>query len=88
MSSFAEEMNRAATATTMFGYYDGILFRVFSGSVEGIIVEFPRGARGFGWDAIVPTAGQRTDICGNGAEEKDHFSMRRLALEQLRQSDC
>ena len=80
------ETNRAATATTMFGYYDGILFRAFSGSVEGIIVEFPRGTRGFGWDALFqPLESERT-FAEMAPEEKDHFSMRRLALEQLRQS--
>jgi non-canonical purine NTP pyrophosphatase (RdgB/HAM1 family) len=80
------ETNRAATATTMFGYYDGILFRAFSGSVEGIIVEFPRGARGFGWDAMFQPQGSERTFAEMTPEEKDHFSMRRLALEQLRES--
>ena len=81
------EMNRTATATTMFGYYDGTLCRVFSASVEGIVVESPRGAQGFGWDAIFQPLGSERTFAEMNPKEKDHFSMRRLALEQLRQSD-
>ncbi len=81
------ETNRAATATTMFGYYDGVLYRAFSGSVEGIVVARPRGTQGFGWDAIFQPLGSERTFAEMTPEEKDRFSMRRLALEQLRQSD-
>lgn len=81
------ETNRTATATTTFGYYDGALCRVFSGSVEGIVVESPRGTQGFGWDAIFQPRGSERTFAEMNPEEKDRFSMRRLALEQLRQSD-
>lgn len=80
------ESNRAATATTIFGYYDGALYRAFSGSVEGVITEFPRGTRGFGWDRIFQPAGSERTFAEMPPEEKDRFSMRRLAIEQLRES--
>src|SRR6058998_1131108 len=51
------ETNRAATATTLFGYYDGTVYRVFSGAVSGAVPEAPRGANGFGWDAIFQPLG-------------------------------
>ena len=81
------ESNRAATATTLFGYYDGTLYRVFSGTISGIIPERPRGAFGFGWDAIFQPLGSDRTFGEMAAEEKDHFSMRRLALDRLRESD-
>jgi non-canonical purine NTP pyrophosphatase (RdgB/HAM1 family) len=80
------ESNRAATATTMFGYYDGSLYRAFSGSVEGVIVDSPRGTQGFGWDAIFQPLGSKRTFAEMNPEEKGHFSMRRLALAQLRES--
>ncbi len=80
------ETNRSATATTMFGYYDGTLYRVFSGSVNGIIVPAPRGTQGFGWDALFQPVGSDRTFAEMDAAEKDRYSMRRLALEQLRDS--
>ena len=80
------ESNRVAIATTVFGYYDGTLYRAFSGSVEGIITDFPRGTRGFGWDAIFQPVGSERTFAEMTPEEKDRFSMRRLAIEQLRAS--
>lgn len=80
------EANRAATATTMFAYYDGSLYRAFAGSVEGVIVESPRGLHGFGWDAIFQPLGNERTFAEMSPEEKDRFSMRRLALLQLRES--
>jgi non-canonical purine NTP pyrophosphatase (RdgB/HAM1 family) len=80
------ETNRAATATTLFGYYDGSEDRIFAGTVSGIIREAPRGTRGFGWDAIFQPLGSDRTFAEMMPKEKDHFSMRRLALEQLRNS--
>lgn len=80
------EANRAATATTMFGYYDGTLYRAFAGSVEGIVTAAPRGTHGFGWDAIFQPLGSDRTFAEMMPDEKDRFSMRRLALEQLRES--
>jgi non-canonical purine NTP pyrophosphatase (RdgB/HAM1 family) len=80
------ESNRAATATTLFAYYDGTDVRVFSGTVQGLVPEMPRGTNGFGWDAIFQPQGSSQTFAEMTPEEKDRFSMRRLALEQLRNS--
>ncbi len=81
-----DETNRAATATTLFAYYDGTDYHIFSGTVTGVVPEAPRGTNGFGWDAIFqPSSSERT-FAEMTPEEKDCFSMRRLALEQLRNS--
>lgn len=80
------EENRAATASTLFAYYDGTILRVFPGTVMGSIPHTPRGNGGFGWDAIFQPLGSERTFAEMSAEEKDRFSMRRLALEQLRAS--
>jgi len=81
------ETNRTATATTLFGYCDGTLLRVFPGVVTGIIPELPRGTNGFGWDPIFQPLGSDRTFAEMTAKEKDHYSMRRLALEQVRGSE-
>jgi len=78
------ETNRAVTATTLFAAYDGTECRVFSGVVAGVVPEAPRGTNGFGWDAIFQPLGSERTVAEMMPEEKDRFSMRRLALEQLR----
>jgi non-canonical purine NTP pyrophosphatase (RdgB/HAM1 family) len=78
------EPNREATAVTLFGYYDGREYHVFSGTVAGVVPETPRGSQGFGWDAMFQPLGSDRTFAEMSPEEKDRFSMRRLALEQLR----
>ncbi|MGE0821107.1 MAG: non-canonical purine NTP pyrophosphatase [Candidatus Binatia bacterium] len=78
--------DRRATATTVFGYYDGTVYQSFTGSVEGWIPEHPRGTQGFGWDPIFQPVGSALTFAEMTPEEKDRFSMRRRALAQLRTS--
>ena len=81
-----QKTDRQARATTVFGYHDGTACHVFTGTVVGIIPEMPRGSQGFGWDAIFQPQGSTRTFAEMTAEEKDRFSMRRLALEQFRDS--
>ena len=80
------ETNRGATATTLLGYCDGVEVQTFNGKVYGHIADRPRGASGFGWDAIFQPEGSRRTFAEMDAAEKDLFSMRRKALEALQQS--
>jgi XTP/dITP diphosphohydrolase len=80
------EENRSATASTLFAYYDGTVLRMFPGTVVGSVPHSPLGSGGFGWDAIFQPLGSERTFAEMSAEEKDRFSMRRLALEQLRAS--
>jgi non-canonical purine NTP pyrophosphatase (RdgB/HAM1 family) len=80
------ENNRTATAVTLFAYDDGTTRRVFSSAVSGTIPDRPRGTQGFGWDAIFQPLGSGKTFAEMTPEEKDRFSMRRLALDQLRDS--
>ena len=80
------EIDRQAHATTVFGYHDGTTCHVFTGTVAGSIPDRPRGSQGFGWDAIFQPHGSPRTFAEMTDEEKDRFSMRRLALEQFRDS--
>jgi non-canonical purine NTP pyrophosphatase (RdgB/HAM1 family) len=81
------ESNRSTIATTLFAYCAGDDLRVFCGAVNGVIPEAPRGAAGFGWDAIFQPLGSTRTFAEMTPEEKDRFSMRRIALERLRDSE-
>lgn len=70
---------------TIIGYAqdpDNIHF--FEGVTQGKIVE-PRGETGFGWDPIFMPDGYDTTFAEMTNEEKDKFSMRKVALEKLRE---
>jgi non-canonical purine NTP pyrophosphatase (RdgB/HAM1 family) len=49
--------DRSATATAVYGYYDGTTERYFSGSVRGFISLDPKGSGGYGWDSIFEPEG-------------------------------
>ena len=76
--------NNRAEAKTVIGYSNAsgeVSF--FEGSVFGTIVT-PRGT-GFGWDPIFIPDGQTKTFGEMTAEEKNSLSMRRLAVEKLRE---
>lgn len=75
--------NSRAEAKTIIGYIDeSSAVSFFAGSVRGTIVE-PRG-QGFGWDPIFQPEGYTKTFGEMSAEEKDAISMRKIALEKLR----
>ena len=78
------EEERAVTAVTVAGYYDGRRYRSFSGEVRGVMPSQPRGLGGFGWDSIFQPEGSEKTFAEMAPDEKDRWSMRRLALEKLR----
>jgi len=44
--------DRSAVASCTFGYFDGAELRLFSGRLEGMIADEPRGEGGFGFDKV------------------------------------
>lgn len=76
--------DRSATATVVFGFYDGTNLNFFEGSMTGTIAQAPRGKNGFGWDSIFIPAGQAKSYAEMTAEEHDTISMRRIALEKMK----
>lgn len=75
---------RTAIARTAVALHDGRNVTVLTGEVPGQIVSSPRGANGFGWDPIFLPDGASGTFAELSLEEKNRFSMRRVALEQLR----
>jgi len=58
--------------------------RTFVGACEGIIVDAPRGQRGFGYDPIFSATGDGRTVAELSEEEKDRISHRGAALRQAR----
>jgi non-canonical purine NTP pyrophosphatase (RdgB/HAM1 family) len=80
------EPHRVATATTLFAYCDKAGVQIFGGAVSGTVPLVPRGIGGFGWDTIFQPVGSEHTFAEMSPQEKDRFSMRRLAIERLRDS--
>ena len=63
---------------------EGKLLGTFGGVVEGVIVDPPRGASGFGYDPVFMPAGTDRTFGQLSPAEKDGMSHRAHALEKLR----
>jgi len=78
-----------AEAITVIGYLEkqtsGLKIAYYTGRIPGQIVA-PRGDNGFGWDALFLPEGSNKTFAEMATEEKAQFSMRALALAQLRES--
>jgi len=73
-----------AVAKVVVGYKaENKEIKYFEGVVEGDVVE-SRGDKGFGWDAIFRPKGSEKTFGEMELEEKNEFSMRRMALEKLK----
>src|SRR5262245_49459470 len=78
--------HRAAIAKSIVAKYDGSL-RLYAGEVKGTISAVPRGENGFGWDAIFIPEGDTRTFAEMSPEEKDRFSMRKIAFQKLAEAD-
>jgi len=84
--NIAEKLgNNKAEAKTIIGYAKNPKeIYYFEGSVEGKIVS-PRGKSGFGWDPIFQPEGFSKSFAELTPEEKNKISMRRIALNKLKE---
>lgn len=76
--------NNKASAKTIIGYAKNphqVAF--FEGITSGRIVS-ATGTDGFGWDQIFQPDGYNTTFAGMSADQKNHISMRKIAVEKLR----
>lgn len=74
-----------AVAKVIFAIYDGQEYHWRIGETHGRIAEQPTENLGFGWDDIfIPDEGDGRTFGQMSSSEKDQFSMRRRALEKLR----
>lgn len=79
------ETNRHATARTAIGFYNGQECQVFLGETRGSVPIGIRGSSGFGWDPIFIPEGYTQSFAEMSAVEKNAVSMRRIALEKMRE---
>lgn len=76
--------NNRAEAKAIVGYArNEAEIEYFEGVIQGTIVS-PRGEDGFGWDPIFVPDGHKKSFAEMSEEEKNKLSMRRLALEKLK----
>lgn len=75
--------DRRAKARVLFAIHDGEETHLFEGTTTGTIAEELRGANGFGWDDMFIPAGETRTFAELSDEEKDQYSMRRKALENI-----
>jgi XTP/dITP diphosphohydrolase len=79
-----DEKNREVIAKTYFCLYDNKTFNIFTGQLKGGIAFKPQGKSGFGWDPIFIPKGYKKSFAQMSAEEKNKISMRKIALEKLK----
>lgn len=82
--SKGEKRSGKTTAKTIFAYCDGLKIEYFEGEIHGEIVSTPRGKREFQWDCVFQPEG-KTETFSEMGEEKNKISMRKIALEKLRE---
>jgi XTP/dITP diphosphohydrolase len=75
---------RRAVARTAVACCDGERVDLCIGETRGLIVPAPAGEGGFGWDPIFQPEGAPGTFAQMDQAEKNRYSMRRQALEQLR----
>ncbi|MCS6789271.1 MAG: non-canonical purine NTP pyrophosphatase [Patescibacteria group bacterium] len=76
--------NTKAVAKTIIGYAEDIdKIKFFEGKIYGKIV-FPKGENGFGWDRIFMPEGFNKTFAEIEFEEKNKFSMRKIAAENFK----
>jgi len=77
--------DRSAIAQICISFFDGKELKQFTGEVKGSITLFPKGENGFGWDRIFIPEGSLKTFAEMESSEKNSFSMRKIALEKLKQ---
>jgi len=77
--------NSKAQAKTIVGYAkDKDTINFFEGAISGTIVS-PKGGNGHGWDQVFQPEGQGQTFAEMDADQKNSLSMRKIALEKLKE---
>jgi len=75
---------QAATASILYGLYDGERLRTFASDKPGRIASTPRGENGFGWNAVFIPEGYDKTYAEMTDAELRQTSLRAEAIEKLR----
>lgn len=82
VNSYSE--NLGASAKTLIGLIDKEgKMHFFEGQILGTISKEPVGENGFGWDKIFIPKGAKKTFAQMSLEEKNNYSMRKIAIEKL-----
>ena len=73
--------NSKATIKTVIGFYDGTLFKMFIGEIDGKIENEPKGTNGFGWDSIFEY--NNKTLAEMSIDEKNIISSRSKAIYDM-----
>lgn len=83
---FADQTKtRTAVATVGIGYIDQSGFKPFIASKAGKIADHPSGEGGFGWDSVFIQEGFELTRAALTPLEYEHASIRKVALDQLKE---
>ena len=83
VESWLQGRDRAALAKVLIAVFDGGEVHIREGATAGSIATSLRGTDGFGWDDMFMPEGQDQTFAEMGDAAKDHYSMRRKALQAL-----
>jgi non-canonical purine NTP pyrophosphatase (RdgB/HAM1 family) len=75
--------DRGAKAVCVIAYFDGEAMQTARGVAEGSIAAAPRGAQGFGWDALFVPEGEGRTFAEMAPAEKDRVSHRGRAWAEM-----
>jgi XTP/dITP diphosphohydrolase len=78
------EKNRKTFTESAIAFYDGKEVKIVSAKIEGTVPLEPKGEGGFGWDPVFIPNGSEKTFAEMTMEEKNKISMRKMALEKLR----
>lgn len=70
-------------AETVVAFCNGKKIYTFNGTIEGVVVDTPRGNRNFQWDCVFQPIGYDQTFAEMG-DKKNDISMRKIALEKTR----
>lgn len=85
LNMIAHNFDRRASVSTCIGYADENGARTFTGTIHGNLTYKLTGENGFGYDPIFVPEGYNQTYAQMSQEEKNQVSMRKLALDQLKE---
>ena len=75
--------DKSATAGAAIAYYDGKTLKVFESSLEGEIVESPRGESDFGWNPVFMPEGYDKTVAEMTEAEFEVYYKKVKPFEQI-----
>lgn len=76
--------DRSATASVIYGWFDGEHTKYFEAQIEGTISNQPQGSQGMGWDPIFIPKGLTNTYAEMPRDMYKKYSVRNMAVTKLR----